>query len=88
MQSICSLRLRAPLWCGVKMSDAEANEEFWDRGPGINDAMRCRDCETLVTQEDDLCEVCQSGWVDWLIARDASLHGHTHGIAASHPSQL
>ncbi len=52
----------------------------------MSDAHRCRDCEALITQEDDLCEVCQSGWIDWLIERDASLHGHTHGIAAYHPS--
>jgi hypothetical protein len=65
------------------MSDAETNEEFWDRGPGINDAIRCRDCEALVTEEDDLCELCQSGWIDWLISRDASAHGHTLYIDAS-----
>jgi hypothetical protein len=86
MLSTYSLLLRVPLLSGTAMSDAEANEEFWDRGPGINDAVRCRDCEALVTQEDDLCEVCQSGWIDWLIARDASLHGHILDSAASRPS--
>ncbi len=46
--------------------DAEVNEEFWDRGPSLADTSRCRECEALITQEEDLCEVCQSGWITWL----------------------
>ena len=34
------------------------------------DTHRCRECEVLITQEDNLCEDCQSDWIDWLQQRD------------------
>jgi hypothetical protein len=72
------------------MATDEVNEEFWDRGPGLNDVTRCRDCEALVNQEDDLCETCQSGYIDWLIERDqalaASSPDHTHDSDGGRPS--
>ena len=32
----------------------------------MSDTWRCRDCEKLIFTEDDLCEDCQSDWIDWL----------------------
>ena len=41
----------------------------------MTDTRRCRDCELLLTGEDDLCDVCQTDYINWLEQR--------YGIGAS-----
>jgi hypothetical protein len=36
----------------------------------VDDTHGCRNCEVLITQEEDLCEDCHSDWISWLMARD------------------
>lgn len=36
----------------------------------MNDTYRCRECEALIVQEENLCEDCHADWIAWLEQRD------------------
>jgi len=60
--------------------------------PSVYRVDKCAECEDAYPMdESNLCEQCQSDWVDWLKQRDeerlAFAAGHTHDSGASRPSQ-
>lgn len=54
----------------------------------MSDTWRCKDCEAIITQEWDLCELCHSGWLEWLEKYHASSPDHTPDSDASRPTPL
>lgn len=35
----------------------------------MSDTRRCRECEALLFSEDDLCDACQTDYINWLEQR-------------------